>query len=158
MPVFFRLENEKGEGVYTDGAAFTANKLTSSVWHHTPPDVEFPDYFSISPINADKSWFFGFRSLNQLYKWFDTIEAIAYLEMKGISIVEYEVSSRFYHTSESQCIYKQGREKKKGVVPFDYSRLSHCPYENKIKLTRRNIIELEKFISKKNKTNLALEC
>lgn len=119
----YRIENEKAEGAYSDGAAFIACKLATSSWKHNPPDVDFHEHFSMNRSQCDKKWFFGFKNLHQLYRWFDTVESIAYLEMKGLKIVKYEVDYRNYHSSDVQCIFLMKKAKPVGSIAFCYDKL-----------------------------------
>ena len=91
--VFYRLENDYGEGPYRlrhdSKNLFNALENFSTHRLHPPPD---DDPFLSHIDFTDSSWRFCFESLNALYNWFYTIEVKKALQDIGvlISIIEAE--------------------------------------------------------------------
>lgn len=127
MATLFRLQKENGIGCYDSGTAHMASRFATCCWKHNPPDIDFPDLFSMETRREGehcKDWFFGFKNLEDLYCWFDTAESIAFLELNGIEIATYEVPNKHYQESKVQVIFRKEFAVQTGTVPFSYEGLA----------------------------------
>lgn len=139
---FYRIEDEHGKGMYRNCAKQNelglkmaigtfAARLCTNVWGHTPPDCEFPDHFDIFQKRCNKEYYFGFKSLSQVYKWFDTVEAILFLQKTGFKISKYSIERKYIETSDSQCIYHKGKETFLEHIDFEINNLARkCDYSD----------------------------
>lgn len=131
---FYRIEDESGKGMYRNRAkqekhalncpvGTFAARLCTSVWTHNPPDCDFPDFFSIYQKKSDQSYYFGFKSIHQLYKWFDTVQAITFLKKMGFKISKYEIERQYTDISDTQLIFKKGKERFVEHIDFNINNL-----------------------------------
>lgn len=115
----FRVENARGEGPYL------AMGLEQSTWASGPhldstgrpgpgadeglktwlknQPVELNDIFCCTPL---KPYSFGFKSLDQLFNWFDSNERLK-LKQLGFDVVVYIVESKDVIEGTKQVIFKK---------------------------------------------------
>lgn len=131
---FYRIEDKNGKGLYRNKAKMEADNLTrphgtiaanlcSCCWGHNPPDVDFPEHFDIMQKRTNKAYHFGFKNIHQLYRWFDTVEAISFINKTGFKIAKYKIEKEYIEVSEKQIIFKKGHETFVGHVDFQIEKL-----------------------------------
>lgn len=131
---FYRIEDENGKGLYRNKLKMEADNLKrphgtiaaslcSCCWGHNPPDIDFPDHFDIMQKRTNKAFHFGFKNIHQLYRWFDTVEAISFIKKTGFKIAKYKIDRRHVEVSDKQIIFKKGHEEFVEYVDFEINHL-----------------------------------
>lgn len=104
MPKVYRLENAKGDGVFSAGVLSTATRQAelnkgkhTYPWHRPCPDE---DGIGIRP-----SEICGFVSIAQYKKWFNGKLIRKALHENGIKLKVYEVPADHMRAGEWQCVF-----------------------------------------------------
>jgi hypothetical protein len=117
LDIIWRVENDYGEGPY----ASTSQRWRTR-WHGPPKhpglhDEQHTTY--VEDVWVYKEMLFGFRTLNQLYSWFDS-----QLEMANLQVEGFKVSCRLGQ-----------------VIAESSKQLVFIPYEDIDEETERDIHE-----------------
>lgn len=128
MTTFYRIENKYKQGPYRSenldlfsrSVGLVAASLCHNSWTHTPPDIDFTKFCLLAPSPDKDDYSFGFKNINQIYRWFNTIQSILFFEKHGFYIAKYSIDYKNIETSDSQVIYKKGKEVFIEKVPFSY--------------------------------------
>lgn len=115
--IVFRLENEKGEGVYTArGCGFLFRNI-SNIQVAPERDGEISFIFSNNffkskeEIKYAKKWFFGFKNIEQYKKWF-SIEERNKIKKLGLKLNKYEVDENYVVEGQNQIIFIKEKSNK----------------------------------------------
>ena len=109
MKFIYRIENEQGIGPYRGGDPLDFNYTAKHCGPQCPSpwrDPDFREFWNSQKWTALEPWQFGFKSMQQLRKWFSDRE-IKDLERHGFYVVAIPISMvKSYKIGKKQIIFK----------------------------------------------------
>lgn len=127
MAYVWRLEDERGRGVYTAAGALTygyrfkkrpwptQDKKLAPAWL----EINGPGGDWYEPNESARDWVFGFSSLAQLRDWFGSREHRAILADRGIKLNRYSVPRQYLHKGDTQAVFRRSEAKLLGERVLD---------------------------------------
>lgn len=89
MLTVYRVERPDGKGPYRNGHSAKILELTTSAHPVPTSDGLGNPYWGYEAWESDP--YYGFRSLEQAFTWFDTEDVVAFLHDRGYYLAMYEV-------------------------------------------------------------------
>lgn len=118
---FYRIENKDGLGVYQSNTGnIAASYSENNNDKQRKPSFLFDHFKNETPEMTE--WYFGFPTLDDLYSWFNTFEAISYIKFHNCRIVKYCIQKNKTIIAENQLIFKQKDADFIEFVDFDYDK------------------------------------